>query len=183
MRRRAARCMGPFANRTPLSPGGRGDGGEGEVFARTAYYAALGVTQDTAGDEIKRAYRKLALQYHPDRNPGSVEAEVKFKEVAEAWSVLGDAEKRRAYDRYGHAGLNGMGMPDFGDAENVADMFDDLIGGFFGGRGRRGGRRGARRGDDLQVDIELDLVESFRGVRKTIQLRRDELCREWAGRG
>ncbi len=154
------------------------------MASKLDYYAVLGVSKDAAEEEIKRSYRKLALQHHPDRNPGNSEAEIKFKEVAEAWSVLGDAEKRRAYDRYGHAGLNGMGMPDFGDAENMADMFDDLIGGFFGGRGgRRGGRRGPRRGDDLQVDVQLDLVEAFRGVRKTIQLRRDEVCRECAGRG
>src|SRR4051812_40967297 len=103
------------------------------VASKRDYYEGLGVARDADGDEIKAAYRKLAFQFHPDRNVGDKEAEEKFKEAAEAYEVLGDAEKRARYDRYGHAGLEGMGVHEFHDADEVMQMFGDLLGGLFGG--------------------------------------------------
>src|SRR5437868_7647508 len=111
------------------------------------YYEVLSVTKEADGEEIKRAYRKLAMQYHPDRNVGDAEAEEKFKEAAEAYEVLRDAAKRQRYDRYGHAGLEGMNVPHFGDADEVFNLFGDLFGDFFGQRGRHG----AFAGRDLQT--------------------------------
>src|SRR4051794_36251395 len=106
------------------------------------YYEVLEVTRDADDDTIKKSYRRLALQYHPDRNHGNKEVEEKFRECAEAFEVLRDPDKRARYDRYGHAGLEGMNMPNFGDADSVMDVFGDLLGGLFGGGG--GGRRGGR---------------------------------------
>src|SRR5438270_9358001 len=96
------------------------------------YYEILGVAKDADDEDIKRAYRKLALQYHPDRNVGDPEAELKFKEAAEAYEVLRSPDKRQRYDRYGHAGLEGMNVPHFNDAQAVFQMFGDLFGDFFG---------------------------------------------------
>src|SRR6516165_8516774 len=104
------------------------------------YYEVLGVARDAGAEEIKRAYRKLAMQYHPDRNVGDQEAEQKFKEAAEAYEVLRDAEKRQRYDRYGHAGLEGLNVPHFNDAQSVFDIFGDLFGDLFGQRMRSGPR-------------------------------------------
>src|SRR3989440_9119996 len=97
------------------------------------YYEILGVGRDSDDEVIKRAYRRLAMQYHPDRNVGDHEAEVKFKEATEAYEVLRDPQKRQRYDRYGHAGLEGMGMPDFGDAGSVMDILGGILGGGFSG--------------------------------------------------
>src|SRR5216683_8330674 len=121
------------------------------------YYEVLGVAREADAEEIKRSYRKLAMQYHPDRNVGDAESEQKFKEAAEAYEVLRDPEKRQRYDRYGHAGLEGMNMPNFGNADSVMDLFGELLGGVFGGGH---GRRGPQAGRDLQTGIELDLVEA-----------------------
>jgi molecular chaperone DnaJ len=141
------------------------------------YYEVLGVAKEADGEEIKRAYRRLAMQYHPDRNVGDKDAEEKFKEAAEAYEVLHDAEKRRVYDRYGHAGLNGMNLPHFQDARTVFDLFGDLLGDFFGhGRGGSGGR-------DLQTTIEITLEEAYHGTQKTVTLPRAELCPECDGSG
>src|SRR3954470_19816164 len=115
------------------------------------YYEVLGVVKEADGEEIKRAYRKLAMQYHPDRNVGDEEAEERFKEAAEAYEVLRDPAKRQRYDRYGHAGLNGVGMPDFQNAQSVFDLFGDLFGDMFGQRGRRG----PVGGRDLQVVLDI----------------------------
>src|SRR4051794_4113797 len=104
------------------------------------YYEILGVAKEADGEEIKRAYRKLAMQYHPDRTMGDPDGEEKFKEAAEAYEVLRDPEKRRRYDRYGHAGLEGMNIPHFNNAQSVFDIFGDLFGGIFGEQ--RGGRHG-----------------------------------------
>ncbi|GIW79169.1 MAG: chaperone protein DnaJ [Gemmatales bacterium] len=144
------------------------------------YYEVLGVSRDADDEEIKRAYRKLAMQYHPDRNVGDKEAEARFKEAAEAYEVLRDPAKRQRYDRYGHAGLEGMEFPHFGDVDSVFDLFGDIFGDLFGGRGRR---RGPARGHDLQVEIEIDLIDAFRGVEKTITIPREERCGECSGSG
>lgn len=142
------------------------------------YYEVLGVSKGADAEELKRAYRKLAMQYHPDRNVGDEQAEVRFKEVSEAYAVLSDSDKKARYDRYGHAGLQG-GLPDFGGGQSPFDLFSQLFGDFFGG----GGGGGPQSGRNLLVDVELDLLEAARGVRKTIKIRREELCPDCSGSG
>src|SRR6516165_7167536 len=105
-------------------------------MSKRDYYEILSVAKGASADEIKKAYRKLAMQYHPDRNAGDDEAAAKFKEASEAYAVLSDPDKRARYDRYGHAGLEGMAMPDFGDG-SVFDLFGDILGGLFGGGRQR----------------------------------------------
>jgi molecular chaperone DnaJ len=143
------------------------------------YYEVLGVAREADAEEIKRAYRKLALQYHPDRNVGDGEAEQRFKEAAEAYEVLRDPDKRHRYDRYGHAGLEGLNVPHFNNAESVFDLFGDIFGDIFGQRTRRG----PQRGRDRKVEVELELTEAFRGVTKTVTISREELCAECSGSG
>jgi molecular chaperone DnaJ len=143
------------------------------------YYDVLGVRRDAEEEEIKRAYRRLAMQFHPDRNVGNPEAEEKFKEAAEAYEVLRDPGKRQSYDRYGHAGLEGMNVPHFNDAQSVFDLFGDLFGDFFGQRRRRG----PQAGRDLQVTVEVELAEAARGLSKSITVPREELCGECSGKG
>ena len=145
------------------------------------YYEVLEVARDADDETIKRSYRRLAMQYHPDRNHGDKEAAEKFRECAEAFEVLRDPEKRARYDRYGHAGLEGVNLPHFEDADSVMDLFGDLLGGLFGGAGGR--RAGAAGGRDLQVAVELDLTEAARGTTKTIHLRREETCQDCSGSG
>jgi len=129
------------------------------------YYEILGVGREASAEDIQRAYRKLAMKHHPDRNPGDQEAESKFKEAAEAYEVLSDPEKRRLYDQFGHAGLRGTSMHDFGhmDAADISSIFGDLFGEFFGGGGPFGGGRGRRRarGASLQTVIDLTLEASI----------------------
>jgi molecular chaperone DnaJ len=146
------------------------------------YYEVLGITKEADGEVIKKAYRKLAMQYHPDRNAGDPEAEVKFKAAAEAYEVLRDPEKRQRYDRYGHAGLQGMNVPHFDNAQSVFDVFGDLLGDIFGGGGGRGGR-GPAAGHDLEVTLELELAEAARGITKNITIPRKELCGDCSGNG
>jgi molecular chaperone DnaJ len=143
------------------------------------YYEILSVTKDADGEEIKRAYRKLAMQYHPDRNSGDEEAAARFKEAAEAYDVLSSPDKRQRYDRYGHAGLEGMGIPDFGNAQSIFDQFADLFGDFFGG----GGRRGPQAGRSLGMELELELLEAAKGCRKTVTIPREENCSDCGGTG
>jgi molecular chaperone DnaJ len=142
------------------------------------YYEVLGISRDADEDTLKKAYRKLAMQYHPDRNVGDAEAEVRFKEASEAFEVLRDPQKRQRYDRYGHEGLEGMSMPDFASAGGFADMFSELFGDIFGG-----GRRGVRAGRDLQIAVEIDLLEAAQGVRKSIRVPREETCLDCRGSG
>ncbi len=152
------------------------------------YYEVLGVARSATDQEIKSAYRKLALQHHPDRNPGNKAAEEKFKEAAEAYAVLADREKRSAYDRFGHAGVNGAGGPGGFDPSVFSD-FDDILGGlgdFFGfgdifGGGRR--RRGPQQGADLHFDLEISFEESVRGVATAVQIPRVEACDTCGGTG
>src|SRR5438552_18759952 len=110
--------------------------------AKRDYYEVLSVSREADAEEIKRAYRKLAMQYHPDRNVGDAEAEVKFKEAAEAYEILRDPDKRHRYDRYGHSGLEGLNVPHFNDAQSVFDLFGDLFGDILGGRRQQGLQRG-----------------------------------------
>jgi molecular chaperone DnaJ len=143
------------------------------------YYEVLGVSREADGEEIKRAYRRLAMQFHPDRNVGDAEAEIKFKEAAEAYEILRDSDKRERYDRYGHAGLEGLNVPHFNDAQSVFDLFGDLFGDIFGGRRSHG----PQRGRDRKVEVELELVEAARGITKTVTITREELCPECSGSG
>ena len=141
------------------------------------YYEVLGVSRNASQSEISSAYRRLAIKYHPDTNPGDEEATERFKEAAEAYEVLLDAEKKAVYDRYGHAGLagSGGGGPGFTDVEDIFEAFGDMFG--FGdvfGR-RRGGRR-KRRGADIKCEVTLTLEEAARGVTKSVKFNRSKLC-------
>jgi molecular chaperone DnaJ len=143
------------------------------------YYEVLGVRREASDDELKKAYRGLAMKYHPDRNSGDAEAAHRFKEVAEAYAVLSDSQKRQAYDRYGHAGLNGMQMPDFTSPDSIFDVLGDLFGGIFGGSHQRG----PRQGQSIGVEMELELREAARGCKKTVTIPREENCGECGGNG
>lgn len=152
------------------------------------YYEVLGVERTADDATIKKAYRKLALKYHPDRNPDNAEAETKFKEASEAYSVLSDAQKRSTYDRFGHQGLRGAGgQPGFQDAEEIFSQFGDLFGdlfGFGGGGGRRGrGGQRLRRGANLQIALQLEFLEAIHGVKKEIELPREVVCDRCDGDG
>jgi molecular chaperone DnaJ len=152
------------------------------------YYDVLGVSRTADDDELKKAYRKLALKYHPDKNPDSrPEAEERFKEVNEAYQILSDGQRRAQYDRFGHAafeqgGVGGAGG--FGFAGGFDDIIGDLFGDFFGtGRATRGGRARARRGADLQYQLAISFVEACRGCEKTLTLPRLAQCEACEGRG
>ncbi len=153
------------------------------------YYEVLGVPRDATLEQLKSAYRKAALRHHPDRNPGDKEAEAHFKEAAEAYAVLSDADKRTRYDRFGHEGVAGAGFPGF-DPGIFAD-FEDVLGGLFGdlfgfdvGRGRsRAGGRAARRGADLRFDLEIDFEEAVRGAETQIRVPHSETCPRCGGSG
>lgn len=152
------------------------------------YYEVLGVQRGASDQEIKSAYRKLALQYHPDRNPNNPDAEEKFKECSEAYAVLADAEKRGMYDRFGHAGVGSPGAGAGFDATVFQD-FSDIFGEFFGfgdlfGGGGRGGRRSrSQRGADLREDITLEFEEAVFGAEKQITYRKQENCDVCGGSG
>jgi molecular chaperone DnaJ len=155
-----------------------------ERVSKRDYYEVLGVGREADGQELKSAYRKMALKHHPDRNPGSKEAEEHFKEAAEAYSVLGDAEKRAVYDRYGYQGLTGAAAPAGFDPSVFAD-FTDIFGDFFGfgdlfSSGSRRRTR-AQRGDDLRYDLEIGFEEAVRGMSAEILIPRDELCSRCQG--
>lgn len=157
-------------------------------MSKRDYYEVLGIGRQASDQEIKSAYRKLALKYHPDRNPGDHQAEEQFKEAAEAYAVLADEEKRALYDRFGHAGVSGAGagagfdptiFADFGDIfAGLGDMFG--FGDVFGGRRRRGG---PQRGADLRYDLEISFEESYDGVETSIQIPREETCDTCKGSG
>lgn len=153
------------------------------------YYEILSVSRECDDAGLKSAYRKLALKYHPDRNPNDQNAEERFKEAAEAYSVLSDPQKRAAYDRYGHQGLQGMGSQGFDPSTftDFGDILGDLFGfgDLFGGAARRsgGGRNRAQRGEDLRYDLELSLEDAIRGLSVEIQVPRMDLCTRCQGSG
>lgn len=141
------------------------------------YYEILGVARDAGESDIKSAYRKLALKYHPDRNQGNADAEEKFKEGAEAYSVLSDAEKRARYDRFGYAAVNGAGQSGSqGSNPETFSDFSDILGDFFGFGGGGARRGGPVRGSDLRFDLEISFEESFEGAETPIQIPREEGC-------
>ena len=161
-------------------------------MAKRDFYDVLGVGKGASADEIKKAYRKKAKEYHPDRNADNAEAaEVKFKEANEAYEILKDAEKKAAYDRYGHAAFEGGmggggrgGHPGQGDfASAFSDVFDDLFGDFMGGGGRGGGRQRAARGSDLRYNLRVTLEEAYSGLQKSIQVPASVSCGSCSGTG
>ena len=151
------------------------------------YYDILSVEKNASGEDIKRAYRRLAMKYHPDRNPGDKECEAKFKECAEAYEVLADPQRRATYDRYGHAGLRGTPGHDFNsmNAEDIFSMFNDIFGGAFGGGGGRARSRrgGVPRGYDLETEVELKLEEVAGTAEREVEFRRLDICSTCSGSG
>lgn len=159
------------------------------------FYELLGVSKNATAEELKKAYRKLAIQYHPDKNPGDAEAEAKFKEIAEAYSVLTDPQKKARYDQFGHAGLGGAaGGGQYGGGgfsmDDIFSQFGDIFGddspfgSFFGGsRSGNGGRRGVRKGSDLRIKLKLDLADIAKGVEKKIKVKRYTSCNSCSGNG
>jgi molecular chaperone DnaJ len=151
-------------------------------MAKRDFYEILGVNRDASEEDIKKAYRKLAMKYHPDRNPDSKDAEEKFKEAKEAYEILSDSQKRAAYDQYGHAGVDpqaGMGGG-FGSG-SFADAFGDIFGDIFGGG--RGGRSNVYRGSDLRYNLEISLEEAARGTERQIRIPTHEECGTCHGTG
>ena len=138
-------------------------------MAKRDYYEILGVEKGASDADIKKAFRRIAMKYHPDRNPDSADAEEKFKEAQEAYEILGDDEKKSAYDRFGHAGVDGNAGGGFGGGGGAgfSDVFGDVFGDIFGGGGGRG-RSGPQRGSDLRYDLQLDLEDAVKG--KTVQI-------------
>lgn len=156
------------------------------------YYEILGIDRDASEDEIKRAYRKMAIKYHPDKNPGDSGAEEKFKEASEAYEVLSNQDKRARYDQFGHSGLGGeQGFGGGGmSVEDIFEQFGDIFGGgdpfesfFGGGRRRRGGRRRAQRGSDLRIKVSLNLEEMAGGVTKKVRVKKYVSCESCGGSG
>jgi molecular chaperone DnaJ len=149
------------------------------------YYEVLGVQKNVSGQELKSAFRKVALQYHPDRNPGNKDAEDKFKEASEAYEVLSDPERRARYDRFGHAGVGGAAGGDpFGggfQGVNINDIFGEIFGDIFGGRGGRG--RVSNRGSDLRFNLEISFEEAAFGCRPKVPIPRPKKCDTCSGSG
>ena len=156
-------------------------------MSKADYYEILGVSREVSDQELKSAYRKQALKHHPDRNPGDHAAEEKFKEASEAYQVLSDADKRAAYDRYGHAGVSGggpgFGGSPFGGGVDIGDLFGDLFGEMFnvGGQQQRPGRQ--QRGEDLQVNLTIDFTAALFGTEIEVKIRRRDTCDACHGTG
>lgn len=149
-------------------------------MAKRDYYEVLGVSKNASADELKKAYRRLAMRHHPDRNPDNPEAETLFKEAKEAYEVLSDPQKRSAYDQFGHAGVDGQGPGGFGGGAGFSDIFGDVFGDIFGGGRARGG---ASRGADLQYHLKLTLEEAVRGTTVEIRIPTTEPCETCKGSG
>ena len=160
-------------------------------MAKRDYYEVLGVQKSAPLDDIKKAYRKLAIQYHPDKNAGNKEAEEKFKEATEAYEILADPQKRQAYDQFGFAGVEGMGGGGAQDFSNVFRDFEDIFGdfsgifdSFFGGGGRRrSGRESVHRGADLRYNLEISFKEAVFGTKKEISFTKNQACSTCGGSG
>ena len=156
-------------------------------MAKADFYETLGVSRTATEAEMKAAFRKLAMQFHPDKNPGDHTAEVRFKEINEAYQCLSDGQKRAAYDRFGHAafengGAGGGGMGD-GFGSSMSDIFDDLFGDMMGGGGRRGRANGRERGNDLRYNLEITLEDAFNGKTATIKVPSLMTCEACTGAG
>jgi molecular chaperone DnaJ len=153
-------------------------------MAKQDYYATLGVAREASADDLKKAYRKLAMQFHPDRNPDDKQAEAKFKDVSEAYDVLKDEQKRAAYDRFGHAAFEqGGGRPggfEFTAGGGLGDIFDQMFGEFMGGRRGNGRQRG---GADIRQAVEIDLAQAFAGVKATLRVPTRVACDACSGTG
>ena len=159
--------------------------GSDTKVAKADFYEVLGVSRDVSDQELKSAYRKQALKYHPDRNPGDHAAEENFKTASEAYQVLSDPDKRAAYDRYGHAGLGGAGGfngSPFAGGVDIGDIFGDLFGEMFNAGGAQRGNR-QRRGDDLRFDLTINFEDAFYGTEQEVRIRRLETCSTCNGRG
>jgi len=150
------------------------------MASKRDYYEVLGVKRDATQQQIAAAYRKLAVKYHPDSNPGDADAVEKFKECAEAYEILSESEKRSRYDQFGHAGTDQFAHH-FHDVEDIMEAFGDMFSEMFGGR--RGGGRRQRRGGDVRVDVTLDLEEAARGVTKSVEFPRSKACGTCKGSG
>jgi molecular chaperone DnaJ len=152
-------------------------------MSKRCYYEVLGITRDSDGEVIKKAYRKLAFEYHPDRNPDDPEAESMFKEAAEAYEVLRDTNKRARYDQFGHAGVDGNGGAGFSNAEDIFNTFGDIFSEFFGfGGGMRGGTR-ARAGADLRYNLTVSFMDAAKGTDVSIKIPKNVECDECEGSG
>lgn len=159
-------------------------------MSKRDYYETLGVDKSSSKDEVKKAYRKLAMKYHPDKNPDNPEAEQKFKEASEAAEVLLNPEKKSRYDQFGHAGVNGQQGGGFsGDFGDLGDIFGDIFGGgdvfgdLFGGGRRRGGRSRGQRGADLQMQVEVTFEEAAFGIKKKVSVPKNVTCKPCNGTG
>ena len=152
-------------------------------MAKRDYYEILGVGRNATDDELKKAYRRLAMKFHPDRNPDDEAAMEQFKEAKEAYEILKDPQKRQAYDQFGHAGLEGGagGGPGFGGFEDIFSHFGDIFGDIFGGGGRRRSQR--QRGSDLRYAMDLDLEEAVSGVTREIRVPTLGQCKTCDGSG
>jgi molecular chaperone DnaJ len=160
--------------------------GSNTTVSKADYYEVLGVSRECSDTELKSAYRKQALKYHPDRNPGDHSAEEKFKQASEAYQVLSDADKRAVYDRYGHAGLSGQGGfsgSPFAGGVDIGDIFGDLFGEMFGMGGGAQRTQRQQRGDDLRFDLTIDFEDAIFGTETEVKLRRLEVCATCHGRG
>ncbi len=145
------------------------------------YYEVLSVERSADPQKIKQSYRRMALKFHPDRNPGDKESESRFKEVSEAYQVLSDPQKREAYDRFGHQGLSGSGFQPFSGFEEIFESFGDIFGDFFGG-GRQSRTR-AQKGDDLRYDLTIDFMDAVIGISKDIEVEKLDMCEDCNGSG
>jgi len=153
------------------------------MAAKRDYYEVLGVDRNASESDLKKAYRKLALKFHPDRNPGDRKAEENFKEAAEAYEVLRDSKKRQIYDQYGHQGLEGAGFSGFGGFEDIFSSFGDIFEDFFGFGGGRRSRSRVHRGADLRYDMQLTFMEAAFGTEKEIDVEKAEPCSACEGTG